>query len=219
MEPRTFYSVSRAKREFSDQSSLGFIFTTTNRQIPETLTFIPTAATTGGADFDWRLGRRWGLNGYWAGSHVTGSPEAIDTLQQSTVHSFQRPDADHVELDPLADTLRGHSGGLNFNKLAGQRTRGNVGIGYKSPGFDTNDVGFMQPRRSHPAERLGGRSAGPYPASTSATSTSTSTSGRRSTSTAIGWTWDSTSTRTGSSRTSGAPASASTSTSTASTIG
>ena len=32
VEPQTFYSVSRARREFSDQSSLGFILTTTSRQ-------------------------------------------------------------------------------------------------------------------------------------------------------------------------------------------
>ena len=144
VEPQAFYSVSRAKREFANQSSLGFMLTTTTRQIPEVMTFIPTGATTGGADFDWRFGKRWGLNGYLAGSHVTGSPAAINALQRSTVHSFQRPDADHVELDPLADSLSGHSGGINFNKLGGLRTRGNVGIGYKSPGFDPNDVGFTR---------------------------------------------------------------------------
>jgi hypothetical protein len=144
IEPQTFYTVSRAKREFSDQSTLGFMLTTTNRQIPGELSFIPTSATTGGVDFDWRIRRRFGVNGYWAGSHIAGSTTAIDSLQRSTVHSFQRPDAGHVALDPLAETLRGHSGGLSFQKLAGQRTRGNVGIGYKSPGFDPNDVGFMR---------------------------------------------------------------------------
>src|SRR4030095_1965040 len=33
VEPRAFYSVARARREFSDQSSLGFILTTTKRQL------------------------------------------------------------------------------------------------------------------------------------------------------------------------------------------
>jgi hypothetical protein len=95
-------------------------------------------------DFDWRLGRRWGLNGYWAGSHVAGSTTAIEQLQRGNVHSFQRPDADHVELDATAETLRGHSGNISVGKIGGQRTRGNVNIGYRSPGFDTNDVGFLQ---------------------------------------------------------------------------
>jgi Domain of unknown function (DUF5916)/Carbohydrate family 9 binding domain-like len=145
VEPGTLYSVSRVRREFSDQSSLGFIFTTTNRSLSESVAFLPESAFTGGIDYDWRIGTLWGLNGYWAGSNVSGSPEAIEQLQRSTVHSYQRPDAEHVELDPLADTLRGHSGMVSFGKIAGERTRMNVNVGYKSPGFDVNDLGY-QPR-------------------------------------------------------------------------
>ena len=144
VEPRTFYSVSRARREFSDQSSLGFILTTTSRSLVESVSFLPESAVTGGIDYDWRIGKRWGLNGYWSGSNVSGSAEAISLLQQSNVHSFQRPDAEHVELDPLATSLRGHSGNINFSKIAGERTRLNVNIGYRSPGFDVNDLGFQR---------------------------------------------------------------------------
>ena len=144
VEPRTFYSVSRARREFSDQSSLGFILTTTNRSLADTVSFLPDSAVTGGVDYDWRIGRRWGLNGYWAGSQVSGSSEAIDALQRNNVHSFQRPDAEHVELDPFATSMRGHSGNINFNKIAGERTRLNVNIGYRSPGFEVNDLGFQR---------------------------------------------------------------------------
>jgi hypothetical protein len=145
VEPGTFYSVSRARREFSDQSSLGFIFTTTTRNMVDDVSFLPARAITGGIDYDWRIGKRWGLNGYWAGSDIQGTNEAIALIQRNNVHSFQRPDADHVEFDPLADTLRGHSGAVSFGKIAGERTRMNVNVGYKSPGFDTNDLGF-QPR-------------------------------------------------------------------------
>jgi hypothetical protein len=144
VEPATFYSVSRARREFSDQSSLGFILTTTNRKIVEGVEFLPDNATTGGVDYDWRIGKRWGLNGYWAGSSVNGPSEAIEEIQRNNVHSFQRPDADHVEVDPLAESIRGHSGMLSFGKIAGERTRMNVNVAYKSPGFDVNDVGFQQ---------------------------------------------------------------------------
>ncbi len=142
VEPRSFYSVSRARREFSDQSSLGFILTTTNRSLVDSVSFLPDSAITGGVDYNWRIGKRWGLNGYWAGSDVNGSIEAIDSLQRNNVHSFQRPDADHVEIDPFATSMRGHSGNINFNKLAGERTRMNVNVGYRSPGFEVNDLGF-----------------------------------------------------------------------------
>jgi hypothetical protein len=144
VEPRSFYSVSRARREFSDQSSLGFILTTTNRALVESVSFLPESAVTGGIDYNWRMGKRWGLSGYWAGSQVNGSVEAIDALQRNNVHSFQRPDADHVELDPLATSMRGHSGNVSFGKIAGERTRGNVNIGYRSPGFEVNDLGFQR---------------------------------------------------------------------------
>ncbi len=144
VEPRTVYSVSRARREFRDQSSLGFMFTTTTRELTDAVAFLPDGAATGGVDVDWRLGQRWSLTTYWAGSHVTGAPRAIEQLQTSAVHGFQRPDAPHLTLDPSATSLNGHSGNLNLSKIAGQRTRGTLSVGYRSPGFDTNDVGFMQ---------------------------------------------------------------------------
>jgi hypothetical protein len=144
VEPRTFYSVSRARREFSDQSSVGFILTTTTRSLVDSVSFLPESAVTGGIDYNWRMGKRWGLNGYWSGSRVSGSVEAIDALQRSNVHSFQRPDADHVELDPLATSMRGHSGNISFGQIAGERTRMNVNVGYRSPGFEVNDLGFQR---------------------------------------------------------------------------
>jgi hypothetical protein len=106
--------------------------------------FLPDSAITGGVDYDWRIGKRWGVNGYWAGSSVNGSTESIEQLQRNNVHSFQRPDATHVELDPFAETLRGHSGSVSLGKIAGERTRMNVNVGYKSPGFEVNDLGFQQ---------------------------------------------------------------------------
>ena len=68
VEPRTFYSVSRARREFSDQSSLGFILTTTNRSSSIRCRSCPTprspaASTTTGASA--RAG----------GSTATGRPQ------------------------------------------------------------------------------------------------------------------------------------------------
>ena len=144
IEPATLYSVSRVRREFSDQSSVGVILTTTNRRMVESVSFLPRSAATGGMDYDWRLGRWFGLNGYWAGSSVRGSSGAISLLQRSNVHSFQRPDAAHVEFDPAAGVLNGHSGQVNFGKISGERTRFNLTASYRSPGFDVNDVGFLQ---------------------------------------------------------------------------
>jgi hypothetical protein len=144
VEPQTFYTVSRVRREFADQSSLGLILTSANRGHTEVLDFLPDSAMTAGVDGDWRLGQRWSLNGTWAGTRVAGSIAAISALQQNNVHSFQRPDADYVEVDPLAQSLRGHSGSLNFGKIAGDKIRGNVMMSYKTPGFEVNELGFMR---------------------------------------------------------------------------
>lgn len=144
VEPVTGYTVLRARREFANQSNVGFMLTSTNRQLADSVNFLPSAAQTGGIDYDWRFGRRFNISGYWAGSRVHGSAAAIERLQRSTVHAFQRPDAEHVELDPLATTLGGHSGSISFGKIGGEKTRFNAFYGYKSPGFDMNDVGFQR---------------------------------------------------------------------------
>lgn len=144
VEPFTFYSVARARREFAGQSSLGFMLTSTNRRLVESVDVLPSSAVTGGVDYDWRIGRRFSLNGFLAGSSVRGSAAAIRDLQESNVHGFQRPDADHLELDPRATGLRGSAGAVSFGKIGGERVRFSSYYGFKSPGFDMNDLGFQR---------------------------------------------------------------------------
>ena len=144
VEPLSGYTVVRARREFANQSSLGFIATATNRNLDPSTRFLPAQAYTGGVDFDLRLKKRYAIQGFVASSSVRGDAAAIAALQESNVHSFQRPGAGHVELDPLRTSLNGGAGSLSFSKIAGERVRFNSNIGMKSPGFDVNDVGFQQ---------------------------------------------------------------------------
>ena len=144
VEPLTSYSLARGRREFANQSALGFMMTATNRGLDDATRFLAGQAYTGGIDWDWRLKKRYAIQGYWAGSSIRGTPEAITGLQQSNVHSFQRPDAGHVELDPARTSLNGHGAMLAFAKIGGERVRFNTNVSMKSPGFDINDVGFMQ---------------------------------------------------------------------------
>jgi len=144
VEPATSYNVVRARREYANQSALGFMFTSTNRALTDEVSFLPGSAVTGGVDYDWRLSSRYNINGYWAGSHLHGSTEAITRLQENNVHSFQRPDASYTAVDESATTLGGHAGSVSFGKIAGERTRFNSSVGYKSPGFDSNDLGFQR---------------------------------------------------------------------------
>jgi hypothetical protein len=146
VEPATNYSIVRASREFKDNSRVGFMVTSTNRALADEMR--PTlagSAVTGGVDSDWRLrDGRYSIRSHWAGSTVRGSATAIRDLQQSYVHSFARPDAGHVSFDPTRTRLDGHAGGVSFNKIAGRKLRGNASLSFKSPGYDTNDLGYLQ---------------------------------------------------------------------------
>jgi hypothetical protein len=145
VEPLTNYAVVQAKREWSNQSSLGFMLTNTARRITSSVNYLPSMATTGGVTWDWRLGDpRFSLTGYWSGSRVQGSTEAIDTLQQSAVHYYQRPDAGYLDYDPGATSMSGHAGMVGFQKIGGQKVRFSFVGSYKTPGFDVNDVGYIR---------------------------------------------------------------------------
>jgi hypothetical protein len=144
VEPFTSYSVMRARREFTDQSSIGFIGTATNRNLDAFTRFLPGQAYTGGVDVDWRLQRKYSLQGFLSGSSVRGDAAAIASLQESNVHSYQRPDADYLDYNPAMTSLNGAAAMVGLNKIAGERVRFSSNVSMKSPGFDVNDLGFQQ---------------------------------------------------------------------------
>lgn len=57
---------------------------------------------------------------------------------------YQRPDADHVELDPGRTSLSGATARLRLSKIAGGPWRGSVGFQMRSPGFEVNDIGYQR---------------------------------------------------------------------------
>jgi len=144
VEPSTSYSVARVKREFANQSYVGVITTATNRRLADTLSFLPSAAYVGGADFDWRVRRLYSLNGFFEGSRVNGAPVAIEALQQNNRHLFQRPGLTSERLDATRTSLSGYAGAIAFNKIGGEFVHANSHVYFRSPGFDTNEVGFLR---------------------------------------------------------------------------
>jgi hypothetical protein len=106
---------------------------------------IYTGGAVGGR-VDWNLRFARGLyvlGGNLGFTRVRGEPGdsfAVARLQRSSVHYFQRPDADHVVYDPLRRTLSGHAGSAFFQKTGG-RWRYYLRAFASSPGFDSNDAG------------------------------------------------------------------------------
>jgi hypothetical protein len=144
VEPLTSYSAGRVRREFANQSSLGFMVTATRRRSIDALSFIPDGAYAGGLDFDWRFKSRYSVSGYWVGSRVTGTPDAISGLQENSRHYFQRPDARAFSFDPTRTSLAGTAARIGIGKIGGQRVLFNSNVSLKSPGFDVNALGFFR---------------------------------------------------------------------------
>ena len=146
VEPMANYVVGRARREFrGGQSLFGGIVTAVHRDLatPELESALHNAAYAGGVDFRHEfLDRSWALFGDAEVSHVLGSAPAITATQRRSNHYFQRPDAGHLDVDPLATSLTGYSMNLQLAKQGGRHWRGALGAAVVSPKYEVNDLGF-----------------------------------------------------------------------------
>ena len=144
VEPMTNYFVSRVTKELGNGSRIGFMLTSVNRRLADETSALREEAVTGGVDgFASFASKSWILEGYLVGSNVRGSAEAIELTQRSSSRYYQRPDAGHVEFDPTRTSLNGWGGRAMLSKATGL-WRPNIQIHAYSPGFETNDSGFMQ---------------------------------------------------------------------------
>ena len=73
-----------------------------------------------------------------------GNTECDQRLQENNVHASSAPTPTTSASIPTATTLQGHAGSVSFGKISGESTRFSSYVGYKTPGFDTNDLGFMR---------------------------------------------------------------------------
>jgi len=76
-------------------------------------------------------------------SQVKGTEEALEITQRSSAHYFQRPDKDYALLDPDRTSLAGSGGRMQLMKLNGHLNLGVVTL-WKTPGFEINDLGYLQ---------------------------------------------------------------------------
>lgn len=147
VEPLTYYNVLRSKKDFNDgRQSLGFMFTSVNRvfnnnQLSNRLS---KSAYTFGLD-GWTFlddNKEYVLTGAFAGTYVGGSKEYLQNLQKQPLRYFQRPDASYSTFDPDLTSLSGYYGRIMLNKQNGNFYI-NSAIGFVSPGFEQNDLGFQ----------------------------------------------------------------------------
>lgn len=147
VEPLAYYGIFRAQNEFNDgQHGLGFISTVSLRDFDDQQlrNEINKSALTFGLD-GWTFldeSKTWIVAGWTGASYVYGNEQRMIELQKSSRHYFQRPDADHVNVDSSVKSLTGYAGRFYLAKQKGNFFV-NTAFGFITPGFDVNDVGFF----------------------------------------------------------------------------
>ncbi|MBI3933698.1 MAG: carbohydrate binding family 9 domain-containing protein [Acidobacteria bacterium] len=147
--PRTTYAVSRVQQEFgTERSTVGMQFTAVGRDLPAgdpLADLLVRRAFTGAANTQLRFGRNtYELAALASFSYIEGEPAALERVQRSSVHYFQRPDrAGGILLDPSRRSMAGSKVQASFDKIAGQHWLWGGAVASDSPGFEPNDLGRL----------------------------------------------------------------------------
>ncbi len=147
IEPFTNYAVGRVKKDLRDgRTTVGGAVTAVHRSLEGVnLDWLHDQAYTGGLELWHKFwDDAWGADLRLATSWVHGAPEAIDETQRSSVHWYQRPDADHLDYDPTRTSLAGSALLWSFGKNGGGHWRFATGGDGRTPGFEANDIGFQR---------------------------------------------------------------------------
>jgi hypothetical protein len=147
IEPLTNYAIARVRKDLREgRTSVGAAVTSVHRSLEGVkLDWLHDEAYTAGVEGTHRWGGdRFSADFRLAGSYVHGAPEAIDETQTSSVHYYQRPDADHLDYDPNRTSLAGAALLWSIGKSAGGHWRYAVGANARTPGFEVNDLGFQR---------------------------------------------------------------------------
>jgi hypothetical protein len=146
-EPLTNYLVARLQKDINQSNTMiGGIFTSTNRFIKDDyLKYLNREAYTGGFDLlhYWK-DKEYYLDTKFTGSLIKGETDAITELQKASARYYQRPDADYLDFDTTLTQLSGFGGKIKIGKGSKGLWRYSAEVSWRTPGFDLNDIGYMQ---------------------------------------------------------------------------
>lgn len=146
IEPLTNFVVLRAQQDLRNGATgFGVIGTAVNRDLDEwTQVALRRSAYVAAVDARHRFSRgRFEVAARLAASRVNGTPEAIAATQRNNVHLYQRPDG-ALTYDPTRTSLAGDAEEFYVRKVGGGMVRFETSYQRRSPGFETNDLGFLQ---------------------------------------------------------------------------
>lgn len=147
VEPLTSYFVGRVQQDFNKGNTIvGGLVTSTNRFTNNpNFSNLSRGAYTGGIDLlhQWK-DKEYFIDFKLIGSHVKGKSDAMNQLQSSSAHYFQRSDANYLNFDSTRTQLDGFGGKIKIGKGSKGLWRYSSEVSWRSPGLELNDVGFMQ---------------------------------------------------------------------------
>lgn len=147
-EPLTNFFAGRLRKESrAGQTAIGTFLGAVNRDNLEgdLAGLLRKSAYTGGVDYSHQWAQRtWTLQGFIASSHVRGDRAAIVATQRLPYHYFQRPDADHLEVDSLATSLTGFAGSAILSHRIGRHWNMSGMVNTISPDYEISDLGFQR---------------------------------------------------------------------------
>ncbi len=147
VEPFTNYLVGSVGKDFNEGNTVvKALVTSVIRNLDDTnMDYLHRSAYSGGFDVtQFFKDRTYLLSFKTYFSQVNGSEEAIERTQKSSTHYFQRPDANHVEIDPTRKSLLGNGGSMMFGKVGNSPLNFGAFVNWKSPGVNLNDAGYIQ---------------------------------------------------------------------------
>ena len=149
--PATGYAIAALQQEFGNvqrTSAAAYALITHVERDLEPGSFLANSlarrAHSGIVDYRVRWkGGQYDLSAFVAWSYLQGDSSAILAQQLSSRRYFQRPDADHVDVDPSKTSLFGTYLGINHSKLSGKHWLWDIDYFQEAPGFELNDAGRL----------------------------------------------------------------------------
>lgn len=147
VEPLTNYLIGRIQKVANDgNTQTGFMLTSVNRHLDkEYLNKLNRNAFVGGIDvLHYFRNREYFIDFKGMLSHINGHPKAIQNLQRTALHYFQRPDAvNYLGLDTTRRSFTGTGGYISAGRQGNRKFIFSEKISWSSPEFDLNDAGYL----------------------------------------------------------------------------
>jgi hypothetical protein len=146
--PTGVFGVARVEQEFGPPgSTVGLMTTLLHRDLSPgepMASLLTTSAVSVSGDAIVRLrGGEYEWRGSLGGTHVAGSAAAIDRIQRSSAHYFQRPDAPYFGYDPTRTSLAGIKTDTSIERRTGRHWNWGVSSQLETAGFESNDLGRL----------------------------------------------------------------------------